>query len=274
MGLIFSSTLFAPAAAATATSLGDLPESCVSSILAYLEPYLEPTDICRMGRLNRAFRGVSWADFVLGAGRVVGDGLSKREIYTRLCQANVFDGGTKKVWLDKCTSRVCVSIASKGLAITGIEDRRYWSHIPTKESSFGTVAYLQQTWWLQVKGEMEFPFPAGSYSIFFRIQLGWAQRRFDRRICNFEHVHGWDKRPVRFQMGTSDGQSASSPRFLEEPGKWINYHVGDFTVRSQHASTKVKFSMTQIDLTHTKGGLCLDSVIIYPSEYKERLMQV
>ncbi|XP_056173962.1 F-box protein PP2-A12-like isoform X1 [Syzygium oleosum] len=150
MGLIFSSESLgcAPSAGpAAATGLGDLPEGCAASILAYLEP----TDICRLGGLNRAFRGASWADFVwesklpenygvlvekvLGGACVVGNGLSKREIYTRLCRANVFDGGTKKVWLDKCTSRVCISIASKGLAITGIDDRRYWSHIPTEESS-------------------------------------------------------------------------------------------------------------------------------------------
>ncbi|KAK3429126.1 hypothetical protein EUGRSUZ_E00534 [Eucalyptus grandis] len=286
MGLIFSSeSLRSAPPARAATGLGDLPESCAASVLAYLEP----TDICRLGRLNRAFRGASWADFVwesklpenygvlvekvLGGGRVVGNGLSKREMYTRLCRANVFDGGTKRVWLDKCTSRVCISIASKGLAITGIDDRRYWSHIPTEESRFGTVAYLQQTWWFQVEGEMEFPFPAGSYSVFFRIQLGRAQRKFGRRICNSEHVHGWDKKPVRFQLWTSDGQCASSQCFLGEPGKWMNYHVGDFAVGSQHASTKVKFSMTQIDCTHTKGGLCVDSVIIYPSESKERLMR-
>lgn len=86
-------------------TLGDLPESCVASILAYLDP----PEICKLARLNRAFRGASWADFVweskLPANyvhliqRVFGDDLtrdiSKREIYTRLCRPNTFDGGTK-----------------------------------------------------------------------------------------------------------------------------------------------------------------------------------
>lgn len=31
---------------------------------------------------------------------------------------------------------------------------------------------------------------------------------------------------------------------------------------------KLKFSMMQIDCTHTKGGLCVDSVFIYPKGYK------
>lgn len=37
-------------------------------------------------------------------------------------------------WLDKRTRRVCFSISSEGLAITGVDDRRYWSRIETAES--------------------------------------------------------------------------------------------------------------------------------------------
>lgn len=140
------------------------------------------------------------------------------------------------------------------------------------EHRFCSVAYLQQIWWLEVDGEVEFPFPAGTYSLFFRLQLGRSsQKRFGRRICNTEHVHGWDIKPVRFQLWTSEGHYASSQCFLTEPGKWNYYHVGDFVVENPNASTKIKLSMTQIDCTHTKGGLCLDSVLIYPSEFRERL---
>ncbi|KAI5601565.1 hypothetical protein BDE02_01G099100 [Populus trichocarpa] len=261
--------------------LGDLPESCVALVLEYLNP----SEICRLAKLNRAFRGASWADFVWESKlpvnyedlieRVFGDGLEdklcKREVYTRLCRANTFDDGTKKAWLDKRTGGVCLSIASKGLAITGIDDRRYWNHIPTEESSFNSVAYLQQIWWFEVDGQFEFPFPAGTYSLFFRLQLGRAAKRFGRRICNTEHVHGWDIKPVQFQLWTSDGQYASSQCFLEDPGKWNLYHAGDFVVDGTNASTKLKFSMTQIDCTHTKGGLSLDSILVYPCKLKEGL---
>lgn len=43
----------------------------------------------------------------------------------------------QKVWLDKSKGKICMSIASNGLAITGIDDRRYWSRIPTEESRWG-----------------------------------------------------------------------------------------------------------------------------------------
>lgn len=136
---------------------------------------------------------------------------------------------------------------------------------------FQTVAYLQQIWWFEVDGEIEFPFPPGTYGLFFRLQLGKAYKRFGRRICNLEHVHGWDIKPVQFQLWTSDCQNTTSHCFLAEPGKWKIYHVGDFVVDKSNAATKIKFSMTQIDCTHTKGGLCLDSVLVYPIEYTERL---
>ncbi|CAA3008419.1 F-box PP2-A12-like [Olea europaea subsp. europaea] len=265
------------------TGLGDLPESCAASVLVYLDP----PEICKLAILNRAFNGASSADFVWDSKlpknygsvirRVFGESdvfckdLCKRDIYSRLCRPNSFDGGTKNVWLDKRSGKICMSISWNGLAITGIDDRRYWSRIPTEESRFRSVAYLQQIWWLEVDGEVEFPFPAGSYSLFFRLQLGRAYKRFGRRLCNSEHVHGWDKKPVQFKVSTSDGQQATSQVHLKEPGKWIYCHAGDFLVADSSKLTKVKFSMTQIDCTHTKGGLCVDSVLVYPNEFRKRL---
>jgi hypothetical protein len=31
---------------------------------------------------------------------------------------------------------------------------------------------------------------------------------------------------------------------------------------------RLKFSLAQIDCTHTKGGLCVDSVLIYPKGFE------
>ncbi|KAG9145063.1 hypothetical protein Leryth_018353 [Lithospermum erythrorhizon] len=164
------------------TTLSDLPESSLASILIHLDP----PQICSLAILNKAFNSASSADFVWESKlpenyeyltkRVFfcddnnGDKgkLCKKEVYARLCRPNSFDGGSKRAWLDKSSGRVCMSIASHGLAITGIDDRRYWSRMPMDESRFASVAYLQQTWWFEVDGEVEFPFPPGSYSLFFR----------------------------------------------------------------------------------------------------------
>ncbi|CAE6077692.1 unnamed protein product [Arabidopsis arenosa] len=261
----------------TKPRLVDLPENCVALIMTQLDP----PEICRLARLNRMFRRASSADFIWEAKlpsnyRVIAHKvfdeitlrkLIKKDLYAKLCRPNLFDDGTKELWIDKNTGRLCLSISSKALRITGIDDRRYWSHIPTDESRFQSVAYVQQIWWFEVGGEFEIQFPSGTYSLFFRIQLGKTSKRLGRRICNSEHIHGWDIKPVRFQLATSDNQQAVSLCYLNNnPGSWSHYHVGDFKVTNPDISTGIKFSMTQIDCTHTKGGLCIDSVLILPKE--------
>lgn len=192
-----------------------------------------------------------------------------------------FDHGYKEVWLDRVTGRVCISISAKAMSITGIDDRRYWTWLPTEESRFNTVAYLQQIWWFEVDGEVNFPLPADIYTLSFRLHLGRFSKRLGRRVCNYEHTHGWDIKPVRFQLSTMDGQQASFECCLDENepddahgnhkrGHWVDYKVGEFIVSGSEPTTKVRFSMKQIDCTHSKGGLCVDSVFIIPSNLRER----
>ncbi|RRT67993.1 hypothetical protein BHE74_00032184 [Ensete ventricosum] len=231
------------------TGLGNLPESCVAAVLLYLDP----PEICRAAHLSRTFRGAASADFVWEAklpenymylvelasgGKSPGerDRLCLKEVYARLCRPNPFDGGNKSAHL------------------------LLWK-------LFYTVAYLQHTWWFEVDGEIDFYFPAGTYSLFFRLHLGRASKRLGRRICSSEHIHGWDIKPVQFQLSTSDGQNTISHCYLDEPGRWILYHAGVFVVENSNISTKIQFSLTQIDCTHTKGGVCVDSVLIYPKGF-------
>ncbi|KAJ0914301.1 putative phloem protein [Helianthus annuus] len=254
--------------------LGDIPESCVALVLLYLDP----PDICKLARLNRAFRAASSADFIWDAKLPpnyhylidehltnTSTNLGKHEIYARLTRPVRFDSGNKEFWLDKRTGGVCLSISSKAFNITGIDDRRYWNFIPTDESRFHTIAYLQQIWWLEVEGDVDFRFPRGTYSLLFKLRLGKYTKRPGRWVSNNEGVHGWDIKPVQFQLTASDGQHAVSKCFLENMGCWEYHHVGDFVVDDENASTKIKFSLTQIDCTHTKGGLSVDSVLICPS---------
>ncbi|CAA0820792.1 F-box protein PP2-A13 [Striga hermonthica] len=251
--------------------LEDIPESCIALVLSGLDP----PEIAKLARLNRAFRAASSSDFIWipkfpsnyryilsrSGDRSIGD-KGMKDIYAALCKPNPFDGGTKEVWIDKRTGGVCLAISSKAMSITGIDDRRYWSYIPTDESRFPTIAYLQQTWWLEINGELDFQFPIGTYSLFFRLSLGKIGKRLGRRVCNFDNVHGWEIKPAHFQLTTQDGQSAVARCTLDNLGNWVNYHVGEFVVRDSDVLTTVKFSLTQIDCTHTKGGLCVDSVFI------------
>ncbi|XP_071717738.1 F-box protein PP2-A13-like [Rutidosis leptorrhynchoides] len=254
--------------------LGDIPESCIALVLTHLDP----PEICKLARLNRSFRSASSADFIWDHKLPSNyqylvdeylienpNKLGKNEIYARLTRPVSFDSRNKQFWVDKRTGGVCLSISSKALTITGIDDRRYWNYIPTNESRFRTIAYLQQIWWLEVEGDIDFQFPVGTYSLLFKLRLGRYTKRPGRRLSNQEGVHGWDIKPVQFQLTTPDGQHAVSKCFLENTGNWEYHHVGDVVVNDPKVSTKIKFSLTQIDCTHTKGGLAIDSVLICPS---------
>ncbi|KAG9455014.1 hypothetical protein H6P81_007918 [Aristolochia fimbriata] len=271
--------------------LGDIPESCVACVFLYLTP----PEICNLARLNRAFRGAASSDSVWEAKlppnyqnllqKLSPDAAlqnpSKKDIFALLSRRILFDDSTKEVWLDRVTGGVCMSISAKCMSITGIEDRRYWNWIPTEESRFHVVAYLQQIWWFEVDGGVKFHFPAGAYCLFFRLHLGKFSKRLGRRVSNFEHTHGWDIKPVKFELSTSDGQQAFCECCLDEPEKddsfcsirrgcWVEYEVGEFIVNNSDVETEIRFSMKQIDCTHSKGGLCVDSVSIIPSYLRER----
>lgn len=84
--------------------LEDIPESCIAQVLTYLDP----PEIAKMARVNRAFRAASSADFIWVPklppdysyilSKLPDQGLrdeGKKDIYARLCRPTTFDGGTK-----------------------------------------------------------------------------------------------------------------------------------------------------------------------------------
>ncbi|XP_055808845.1 F-box protein PP2-A15-like [Solanum dulcamara] len=272
------------------TGLGDIPESCVACVFMYLTP----PEICNLARLNRAFRGAASSDAVWESKLPSNyhhvldllppwrhEGLSKKSIFALLSRPVSFDHDNKEVWLDRISGRICMSISSKAMSITSSEDRRHWNWFATDESRFQVVAYCQQVWWFEVSGTVKFPFPPDIYTLTFRIHIGKFLKRLGRRVSNFEHTHGWDLGPVRYELSTSDGQCAVSECHLHDieqndakgnikRGCWIEYKVGEFIVSRSDPVTEVRFSMKQIDCTHSKGGLCLDSVSIIPSNLRRR----
>ncbi|CAH1452104.1 unnamed protein product [Lactuca virosa] len=290
MGASLSNLTEGGSTAGNGTGLGDIPESCIAGVFTYLTP----PEICNLARLNRSFRGAASSDTVWESKLPPNyqdlldlipperyQNLCKKDIFSLLSRPVPFDDGNKEVWLDKVTGRVCVSISAKAMAITGIEDRRYWNWVHTGESRFNIAAYLHQIWWFEVDGVLKFPFPADVYTLSFRIHLGRFSKRLGRRVCSFDQTHGWDIKPVRFELSTSDAQESSSTEsFLDDCDKddetngnhkrgcWIEYKVGEFIVTSSDPATEVRFSMKQIDCTHSKGGIYVDNVSIIPSDLK------
>lgn len=84
--------------------LEDIPESCIALVLSYLDP----PEIAKMARVNRAFRAASSADFIwlpkfpsnyqYILSKLPDQGFADKgnnDIYAGLCRPNPFDSGTK-----------------------------------------------------------------------------------------------------------------------------------------------------------------------------------
>ena len=83
--------------------LSDIPESCIS----YLLMNFDPTDICKLARVNRAFHRASSADFIWESKlpskflvkKIIGEenlqNMTKKQIYAKLCRPYRFDGANK-----------------------------------------------------------------------------------------------------------------------------------------------------------------------------------
>ncbi|KAF2289801.1 hypothetical protein GH714_038684 [Hevea brasiliensis] len=249
MGASLSNLTEGANGAAMGPGLGDIPESCVACVFTYLTP----PEICNLARLNTAFRGAASSDSVwekkLPPNYQDLLDLLPPERYQNLSKKDIF------------------ALLSRPIPLT-------------MAIRFNVVAYLQQIWWFEVDGVVKFPFPADIYTLSFRLHLGRFAKRLGRRVCSFEHTHGWGIKPVRFELSTSNGQQASSESCLDEAeqeangnhkrGLWLEYKVGEFVVTDSEPFTEVQFSMKQIDCTHSKGGLCVDSVFIIPSDLKQR----
>lgn len=157
--------------------LGDIPESCVACVFMYLTPP-EICNLARLNRAFRgaASSDAVWESKLPPNYHDLLDllpperyqNLSKKDIFALLSRPVPYDDANKVpfqipnfrvlrseedyfhiysiwwllqvLWLDRVTGRVCMSISAKAMAITGIEDRRYWNWIPTEESRLLVIA--------------------------------------------------------------------------------------------------------------------------------------
>ncbi|RRT85577.1 hypothetical protein B296_00000928 [Ensete ventricosum] len=136
------------------TGLGDLPENCVAAVLVHLNPILDFLDrmmISKNESMN--FRvDIGTSDFgypILDLMRCMlicfmlldcrdAYGTTLFDLWYQISPKSFFFSGLQEFWLEKSCGGLCMSIPSRALLITGIDDHRYWNYIPTEESRYHT----------------------------------------------------------------------------------------------------------------------------------------
>lgn len=262
------------------TSLPELPENCIAHILSFTTQ----RDVCRLSAVSKAFRAAADHDYVWNKfvpeecyqilTRAVSPLAfsSKRELYFRLCDSILIDGGSKIFWVEPSTGKTGYMICARGVDVIWGNDPRYWRLVSQHDSRFQELWELLEVCWLDLRGVVDCTLLSvgTKYRVLFVLKFG-------------ERSYGWNERPIRFLV-TAEGEHMESEEILMEiHGErqriygggwmeavaddgwmegWIEVVAGEFTVTADSAC--VRFGMREVESNQWKRGLLVDGVRIEP----------
>ncbi|CAL9175956.1 F-box protein At2g02240-like [Musa acuminata AAA Group] len=255
-------------------SLDDMPSDVVSKVLAFTTP----ADAGRSSAVSRLFRAASssdelWKRFlpsnideILPRAVAPIEFSSKKELFSRLCDPILIDGGNKSFALERSTGRNCLMVSSRDLWITWGGDNRYWTFTSDYESRFAEVAQLMQVCWLDLGGEIRSTMlsPKTCYAAYFIFQL--------------QENSGGFQSPVQ-EASISIGVHVSETRVILKPGRrrttdpttqiprarddgWMEIEMGEFLNDDYEES--VRFRFRQVTEMNWKWGLIVQGIEFRP----------
>lgn len=249
-------------------NLLELPNDLISAILFFTTP----RDVCRLAAVSKRSKSVAYSDSIWNKFlppqcyqiplRAVTPFKfsSKRELYFRLCDPILIEGGTKIFWLERSTAKIGYMLSARELHVVWGQGERYWSWISRKDSRFQEIPELIGVHWLEVKGGMD-------------CRLLSADTEY--RVCFMlkfkEDSSGWDD-PIKFSFTTPEGQEIQSKELVvgrEAFGKeeWIEQVAGEFRASAAEdiydEDSYIEYCMTEVEAAW-KGGLVIGGVRFEP----------
>ncbi|KAJ8506077.1 hypothetical protein OPV22_006963 [Ensete ventricosum] len=250
------------------------PIDVVSKVLAITTP----ADAGRSSAVSRLFRAASssdglWNRFlpsdideILPRAVAPIEFSSKKDLFFRLCDPIVIDGGNKSFVLERSTGRKCLMVSARELWISWGGDIRYWTFTSDCESRFAEVAQLLRVCWLDLGGEIRSTMlsPETCYAAYFIFQL--------------EEDSGGFQSPVQ-EASISIGAHVSETRAILKPGRrrttdptiqvprtrddgWMEIEMGEFLNDDYEQS--VRFRFRQVTEMNWKWGLIVQGVEFRP----------
>lgn len=244
-------------------------EICISAILSFTTP----RDVCRLAAVSKLFRAAAYSDAVwntflppqcheiLEILRRAPQRASSRELYFRLCDSILTDGGRKLLWLERSTAKIGYMLSARALSIDWGDDDRYWRWVRRDDSRFDELAELLEVCWLKVGGTMDCRLLSADteYRVVFVLKLN-------------AESDGFDELPIRFSVNTSEVEEMEREQLLtvemQGDGRWMEVIAGEFRVRAEedidYDSSHIRFEMKEVQRLHLKTGLLVDGVKIEP----------
>ncbi|CAI0551489.1 unnamed protein product [Linum tenue] len=229
-----------------------LPEDCLSLILCFTSPQ----DACRSSAVSPEFHSVAqsdtvWQNFLPSDyRRIIADSVpalqfsSKKELYRKLCDSVLVDGGRKRLKLEKLSGKKCYELSARDLSITWSSESMYWTWTPLPESRFSEVAVLRTMSWLEIQDKINTQMltPNTKYGAYLVLKL--SNRAF-----------GLDLMPSEVSVQVGNKEQCQNTAYLR---RQKNSHVEFMeTLMYGHRTEEVEGH-------HMKGGLIVHGIEIRP----------
>lgn len=266
--------------------IGRLPEECLSHVLSLTSP----RDACRSAAVSPAFRTAAdsdavWRRFLPSDHReIVSRAVdpmvhaSLKELYFRLCDSVLIDGGKRIFVLERESGAKCYTLCARNLEIIWGDDQRYWTWDSHPDSRFAEVADLRHVCWLDIRGKIDcrelssnttykayliFKLSPDAHGLKFPIQLvsvSLGPQISQQEVCldpNDDEDGDWDMNEghdipadVRVPHARNDG--------------WMEIEMGEFFSENGDDG-EVSMSYREVEILNWKGGLIVEGILVRPA---------
>ncbi|XP_010923972.1 F-box protein PP2-B11-like [Elaeis guineensis] len=269
--------------------IGRLPEECISHVLSFTTP----RDACRSALVSAAFHSAAssdalWqrflpSDYESILSRAVDpvEYSSKRELYLRLCDSILVDGGQMSFGLEKSTGRKCYMISPRIMNIVWSYEPQYWRWLSLAESRFAEVAELLTVCWLEVNGNIDtrllsprttyvaylvFKLASESYGLgpppqLASVRLGAYASEIDVCLQDDDDDDG-DGDDSDDDDDQEEGGRWQQRRHLRDDG-WMEIELGEF-YNDVGDDGDVEMSCSSVKALHWKSGLIVQGLEVRP----------
>ncbi|KAG6536227.1 putative F-box protein PP2-B12 [Zingiber officinale] len=260
-----------------------LPEGCVSNAIALTSPL----DACRSSAVSTAFRAAADSDLVwdrflpadtpalLSRALHPVDYSSKRDLFFRLSDSILIDGGKMSMWLERSSGAKCYALSARALSIVWGDTPRYWRWITSQDSRFAEVAELVNVCWLEIHGHIQSKMltPRTTYAAYLIFKLADWSRGLNHPTQEASVTLGLrsSATAVPLQPRSDDVRGRFNRiRFGLLPARddgWMEVAMGEF-YNEEGEDGEVVMSFMDIKGGHWKRGLIVQGIEIRPKHTK------
>lgn len=279
----------------------DLPAGCIAHVISFTCP----RDSCRSAVTSSEFRSAAesdtvWDRFLPSDVRSILDRAvdpvvysSKKELYFRLCDSILIDGGRMSFALEKLSGAKCYMLSARELNIVWGDTPTYWTWLSAESyrhealslsTGFSEVAHLLNVCWLEIRGKIDSRAlsPRTTYSAYLIYNL-------IKESSGFQYLK--QKASVKLGANESTGfltlqPAALRPRrgfrrrsrflgmFFPPPGEetaalradgWLEIELGEF-FNNEGEDGEVEMCLMEVEGGYWKSGLTIQGIEVRPKK--------